>query len=515
MNVHSSTLRAALLLTLVLAAPARGDETSFAVDRFQLDPGAGAVLRVAGARVAAPGVTASFGAHWANRLLELERPGSRTALVGSTFASQLSAAVAFRERWEVGAALPFAVARSTGSGGLHREGAGSGTGDLRVVPKVALPDVGRYRFAAMLPLTLPTASGPLLGDGGVTVAPAAAAETELGRVRVAGNLGVALRPERRFHDLQVGSAVVAGAGAELPFRARGARWAALASVSAELGLAAPSSAASPAELDAAIRWEGPRGLDLTAGVGTALVDGYGAPGARVFVLVGSGRARAVAVVAADEAPPPVEPPPVAPAAAPAAPPPEPVVTPPPPPPPPPPEPQIPPAPPPPPDPCAPGEAHAPEQCPALDDDDDGVANADDRCPRMAGEAAHAGCQAPKAVLNEATKKIEIKEAVFFEKSEAKIDPRSFGLLDDVARVLAENPQVRRVSIEGHTDDRGGAELNRKLSEQRAGAVRAYLVSKGVAEGRLAAKGFGPSRPIADNATPTGRSMNRRVEFLVE
>jgi outer membrane protein OmpA-like peptidoglycan-associated protein len=131
-------------------------------------------------------------------------------------------------------------------------------------------------------------------------------------------------------------------------------------------------------------------------------------------------------------------------------------------------------------------------------------------PQPAPDAGAA--ETPRAVLTES--KIELREAVYFDLGKDTIQARSFALLDDVARILRENPQVARVSIEGHTDASGPADLNRKLSKARAEAVKAYLVSKGVAAERLEAQGFGPDRPVADNATKEGRERNRRVEFAV-
>lgn len=111
-------------------------------------------------------------------------------------------------------------------------------------------------------------------------------------------------------------------------------------------------------------------------------------------------------------------------------------------------------------------------------------------------------------------KIELKEKVFFDTGRTTIKPESHALLDDVAAVLGDHPEVKRVVIEGHTDNRGSAAANKKLSQGRAEAVRAYLVDKGVAADRLEAKGFGQTRPIADNKTAKGREANRRVEFTI-
>jgi outer membrane protein OmpA-like peptidoglycan-associated protein len=111
-------------------------------------------------------------------------------------------------------------------------------------------------------------------------------------------------------------------------------------------------------------------------------------------------------------------------------------------------------------------------------------------------------------------KLELKEKVFFDTARTTIEPASFSLLDEVAAVLKDNPGVERVVIEGHADSQGPAAGNRKLSQGRAEAVRAYLIERGVEPGRLRAAGFGSSRPIADNSTAAGRELNRRVEFVL-
>jgi outer membrane protein OmpA-like peptidoglycan-associated protein len=71
-----------------------------------------------------------------------------------------------------------------------------------------------------------------------------------------------------------------------------------------------------------------------------------------------------------------------------------------------------------------------------------------------------------------------------------------------------------IQVEGHTDDRGGASYNILLSQARATSVADYLVSRGVARERLAARGFGPTRPVGNNGAPEGRAANRRVAFTV-
>ncbi len=129
-----------------------------------------------------------------------------------------------------------------------------------------------------------------------------------------------------------------------------------------------------------------------------------------------------------------------------------------------------------------------------------------------GAVAPAAFRPRVAVTSE---KLELSETVYFDTDKTTIDPASHSILDEVAKVLNGHPEMRHVRVEGHTDNTGNDDVNTTLSQGRAEAVRDYLVKKGVAADRLEAKGYGPSRPAADNATPEGREKNRRVEFLIE
>jgi outer membrane protein OmpA-like peptidoglycan-associated protein len=112
------------------------------------------------------------------------------------------------------------------------------------------------------------------------------------------------------------------------------------------------------------------------------------------------------------------------------------------------------------------------------------------------------------------KALEIPEKVFFQTGSAIIDERSYQLLDAIAAVLTEHPEILEISIEGHTDSDGKDRDNKKLSQARAESVAAYLVEKGIDEARLQAKGWGEEKPIGDNETDEGKAANRRVEFLI-
>jgi outer membrane protein OmpA-like peptidoglycan-associated protein len=122
---------------------------------------------------------------------------------------------------------------------------------------------------------------------------------------------------------------------------------------------------------------------------------------------------------------------------------------------------------------------------------------------------------PPARVVVTAKKVELKEKIFFDTSKATIKPVSFELLDEAAQVLNAHPEVKKLTIEGHTDSTGAAAANQALSQARAEAVRDYLVKKGVAADRLSAKGYGATRPIGENKTAAGRDANRRVELTIE
>jgi outer membrane protein OmpA-like peptidoglycan-associated protein len=152
-------------------------------------------------------------------------------------------------------------------------------------------------------------------------------------------------------------------------------------------------------------------------------------------------------------------------------------------------------------------------CPDPDRDGDTVVDRLDNCPDEAGQPALQGCNKDQLVKISGGK-LEILDVVYFQTNKALIQKKSFGLLDNVAAVMAQHPEIRKIRIEGHTDDRGNDDFNKRLSQSRADEVMAYLIKRGVAPERLEAMGHGEEKPIADNATPAGRATNRRVEFHI-
>lgn len=154
-------------------------------------------------------------------------------------------------------------------------------------------------------------------------------------------------------------------------------------------------------------------------------------------------------------------------------------------------------------------------CPDRDEDGDGVVDRFDACRSVKGPATNQGCPATERQLVVITReRLVIRDKVYFASGKAVVLPRSAALLAQIARVLKEHPEIERVSVDGHTDDRGDRQMNQKLSEARAAAVRETLVTAGVAKERITSRGFGPDQPVQPNATSAGREANRRVEFVI-
>jgi outer membrane protein OmpA-like peptidoglycan-associated protein len=144
-----------------------------------------------------------------------------------------------------------------------------------------------------------------------------------------------------------------------------------------------------------------------------------------------------------------------------------------------------------------------------DSDGDGVDDTKDKCPGTppGTKVDAAGCP----ILFTPERTPVILRGVTFETGKSALKPESFTVLDIVAQSLIANPDIR-IEIAGYTDSTGSVATNLRLSQARAGAVRAYLARQGVAPSRMKAKGYGAGNPIARNATPAGRAQNRRVEL---
>ena len=154
-------------------------------------------------------------------------------------------------------------------------------------------------------------------------------------------------------------------------------------------------------------------------------------------------------------------------------------------------------------------------CPLPDRDRDSVPDPIDACPDKPGapspDPKKNGCP---GLVEMKGGMIVILRQVFFATGKDTILKKSYPVLEAVSAALKATPAIKKVVIEGHTDNKGKPEMNRDLSERRARSVQTYLVQHGIATERLEAKGYGPDRPIADNKNEKGRALNRRTDFRI-
>jgi outer membrane protein OmpA-like peptidoglycan-associated protein len=154
-------------------------------------------------------------------------------------------------------------------------------------------------------------------------------------------------------------------------------------------------------------------------------------------------------------------------------------------------------------------------CPEDDADQDGIPDAKDACPKEPGQPdpdpKKNGC--PKFIKLEGSS-VRVLQQVHFQTGSATILPDSFPMLGEIASLLKATPGIKRMRIEGHTDNHGAADMNLDLSKRRAASVRQWLIDHGIASGRLESEGYGLTQPIDTNDTDAGRAANRRVEFKI-
>lgn len=160
-------------------------------------------------------------------------------------------------------------------------------------------------------------------------------------------------------------------------------------------------------------------------------------------------------------------------------------------------------------------------CPEIDNDRDGLADARDRCPSQAETRNQYqdddGCPdegpsgAPRAVIEES--RIVINQTIQFEYDQDVILPVSEPILMEVVGVLRAHPEIRRIRVEGHADERGSSAHNQDLSARRAAAVARFLRQHGVRQ-TIESAGYGSSRPLCREDTEECHARNRRVEFVI-
>ena len=454
--------------------------------------------------------------------------------------SELAMGASLWERLDIYAALPMVILQlpeDYPSGGEAQSI--TGIGDLRISARGIIlrnrcdNDIG---LAATLTGVAPTGGeDSFLGEGsGAFSAKAILDYCHPSGAIVALNAGFRVRQDRNILNFSVGDEVLLGLGAEVPLGAYGLSL--LGEVETRFGLGTDDvnpdildEKKIPVEARGAARWRSDWGFMVTAGVGTGVTAGYGAPDIRAFLglsyALDMSATREQEVEPEEPAPEPnkeVTPgrvagvPPVGAATsmtadafdrAVAAD----------------------------PDPDGDGIVGAADKCPGqpedldkfqdedgcpdLDNDQDGVPDATDKCPLKSevvnGIEDDDGCpDEGQAKVRVTATKVEILDRVFFETASDQLKEESEAILKQVAAVLKANWQVRRIRVEGHTDNRGDKEMNVDLSERRARRVKVFLEQHGVARHRLEARGYGPTKPMDSNRANKGRAKNRRVEFTI-
>lgn len=439
---------------------------AFALERLELDPSAlGSVALGSGMTLPRGEYRLAAGIHLERDPLVLyttdgQRFGS---VVHDRWTMHLSAVFAPHERVEISFQLPY-VPRQAGddlSAAGYSQPAGAGVGEPFGSVRVGLlrrDEEAPLDVAGEIGVGIPLASASALGrDSTFSLRPRLMASRPLGPLLASAEAGILLRPSAQLASDRVGNQVDAGASIALGDKLRGEL----------IGRAAIPLTSTPLgfEVLGAARYR-LGAVELFGLGGPGLTHNPGTPAWRVLFgisLMGFLRERL--------RPGPIMPAPLAR-----------IVT-------------VAPAPPPEPTRPPPELAPSPPE-PTL-------------APLVASVVPK---EKPRVIIGR--QKLEIRERIFFASDKADILRPSFSILDHLAKVILDHPELPPIVVEGHTDDRGLTVHNRKLSQARAQAVCAYLIDKGVAPGRVLPKGFGPDKPIDDNKTARGRSNNRRVEFIL-
>ncbi|MFP2959955.1 outer membrane exchange protein TraB [Myxococcus sp. 1LA] len=425
---------------------------------------------------------------------------SKISLVGNRLQLDVMATVGLFDWAEIGVDMPLILAQ----GGDNLEVIGTeGSvesfvfGDLRLTGKVAIPGLRRpaegkgWGSAVTLNVSFPTGvQEAFAGDGELTWSPGLVVDYRFENgILLALNGGFWKRPDRVFSGVSVGDMAPFGVGAEVPIL-RGSGLTVVGMVHGAVGLTKQPNEPRqiPAEALFGLRWYSSTGLNFTFGGGMGCGCSIASPTLSFFtsILWIPAKTREWEALERFKEPPQPLPPPVDPDG-------DGVI----------------------------GEADAcPDVagpvanmgCPDTDKDNDGVVDRLDRCPEQpAGSRGKDGCPLARRDGNQ----IVILEQLNFATDQDIILSESFPILEEVARVMNESPEIDRMHVEGHTDSRASDAYNLDLSRRRASSVMRFLVESGVAAERLCSQGFGRTRPLADNATEEGMALNRRVDFTIQ
>lgn len=522
----------ALVVGLVAAAPLASSRAGaqFGVARHRPAPSAEDGIELPTARTLGP-------ERWSLRLaldyaraplVVGERGGGpeRARIVDHQLLAHVLFAIGLLDRFEAHVALPLALHQSGDAGAEWPSPASFALQDGWIGGKARLlgRDEQGLQLAATTAFRLPFGSrDELSGDGGLgaTAAVIPAFVMPDGWALLA-RVGVTYRPPRQLANARVGPELLMGAGTRLPV---GAGLEVVAEVLGETALVGEGlfgRVSTRLEALAAVRWTSGSGLTVSGGGGPGLSQGVGTPAFRALASVGYVRPRPAPPEPMPDVPRPsadtdrdglVDPSDRCPS-----------------------EPEdadghddedgC-------PDPDNDGDGIAdgadrcvsrPEDrdgvddadgCPDRDNDGDGFADGIDACPNEAETVNRYedddGC--PDAVRIEQSE-LRLPAPIPFAVGRAELLPESAPTLEQILAILRDHPDIRVLSIEGHTSDEGTEAFNLRLSRQRARAVYEWLVERGVDRRRLRHEGFGLTRPLVANDSEENRRRNRRVEFRI-
>jgi OmpA-OmpF porin, OOP family len=404
----------------------------------------------------------------------------RQRIVSGRMGGDLFASATVAGPFAIGLGVPF-FAVQTGDA----DPSFAGLGDIRLVPKLRILDDRRHALglAIAAELRAPTHVGDFSGGSRMPVfAPRLIVDHRFGAsgFRLGANAGVMIRERTDYFNIVAASELAYAVAAEYRFDGRDGKTGLGLELLGGVGLVRSQKEELPHELFAFLKHDPSEEIGLVGGVGAGMVAGFGVPVARVFFGIvyrpTSHDADHDGVADNEDRCPNV-----------------------------------------------PEDQDGIEDangCPEDDSDSDGIPDAEDRCPTeketINGFRDEDGCpdEGPAKVVVEKGQ-IRILETVKFKTGSAELEPESHSILNQVALSMKANRHIRRVRVEGHTDETGSRDLNMKLSEARANTVRQYLIRRGVKPSRLGHRGYGPDRPLAKGNSEWAHSKNRRVEFIVE
>jgi outer membrane protein OmpA-like peptidoglycan-associated protein len=422
-----------------------------------------------------------------NSLVAVNGGNVTTRFINGRMGIDLFGSATIVDWFGIGIGVPLFLIQTADSTSPVNTGFG-GIGDVRIVPKFRIldDDRGPFGLGFALELRAPTHAGDYAGGTRApVVVPKAIIDHRFGGLRLGANVGFLIREKTTFYSVTAGPEFIYAADIGYRFGGRAGKLEIGVEGNGGLGtdrVAAGTNYISSAPLELlpyakifpSDEWQ------IDAGMGLGLVAGYGVPLIRFFAGL---RYHPVSHDADHDGVPDDR------------------------------------------DQCvnqAEDRDAVEDQdgCPEDDADTDGVPDSEDKCPNQKetinGFEDEDGCpdEGPAKVIVEKGK-ITILEAIHFRTGSADIDPDSNSILNQVALTMKAHPEIKRIRVEGHTDETGSHERNVELSKQRAARVREYLVSRGVRKDRLSSEGYGPDRPIVQGTDDSARARNRRVEFVVE